>query len=208
MTGSFRHGPAGSLGADPYVRAVVSLDDGSDVAYRDVRRFGTWLLLEPGELEPYLARRLGEEPFARAFTARALGARLAGRRAPVKAALLDQRSLAGMGNIYADEALWRARIHPLRPAGTLDEAELKRLHRAIRAALEAGIARQGATLRDYAAPDGSAGSMQHEFKVYGRAGERCFRCRTPIEKTRAGGRGTWYCPRCQPIRPERVDSSV
>ena len=197
MTGSFRHGPAGSLDDDPYRRAVVSLDDGADVAYRDVRRFGTWLLLEPGELEPYLSRRLGDEPFARAFTARALGRRLAGRRAPIKAALLDQRSLAGLGNIYADEALWRARIHPLRPAGGLDEDELRRLHRAIRAALEAGIARQGATLRDYAAPDGSAGSMQHEFKVYGRAGEPCFRCRTAIEKTRAGGRGTWFCPRCQ-----------
>jgi formamidopyrimidine-DNA glycosylase len=197
MTGSFRHGPAGSLDADPYRRAVVSLDDGSDVAYRDVRRFGTWLLVEADELDPYLARRLGAEPFARAFTARALGARLAGRRAPIKAALLDQRSLAGMGNIYADEALWRARIHPLRPAGGLDDAELRRLHRAIRAALEAGIARQGATLRDYAAPDGSPGSMQDEFKVYGRTGEPCPRCRTPIVKTRAGGRGTWFCPRCQ-----------
>jgi formamidopyrimidine-DNA glycosylase len=165
--------------------------------YRDVRRFGTWLLLEPGELEPYLARRLGAEPFARAFTARALAARLAGRRAPIKAALLDQRSLAGMGNIYVDEALWRARIHPLRPAGELDEEAVRRLHRAIRAALEAGIARQGATLRDYSAPDGSSGSMQHEFKVYGREGEPCPRCRTPIEKTRAGGRGTWFCPHCQ-----------
>jgi formamidopyrimidine-DNA glycosylase len=197
MTGSFRHGQAGSLDEDPYRRAVVNLDDGSDVAYRDVRRFGTWLLLEPGELEPYLARRLGAEPFARAFTARALAARLAGRRAPIKAALLDQRSLAGMGNIYVDEALWRARIHPHRPAGELDEEAVRRLHRAIRAALEAGIARQGATLRDYSAPDGSSGSMQHEFKVYGREGEPCPRCRTPIEKTRAGGRGTWFCPHCQ-----------
>ena len=176
MTGSFRHGPAGSLDDDPYRRAVVRLDDGSDVAYRDVRRFGTWLLAEPGELEPYLARRLGAEPFARAFTARALAARLAGRRAPIKATLLDQRSLAGMGNIYVDEALWRARVHPLRPAGELDEDEARRLHRAIRAALEAGIARQGATLRDYAAPDGSSGSMQNEFKVYGREGEPCPRC--------------------------------
>ena len=95
MTGSFRYSPAGSLDEDPYRRAVVSLDDGSDVGYRDVRRFGTWLLVEPGELDPYLARRLGVEPFARAFTARALGERLAGRRAPIKAALLDQRSLAG-----------------------------------------------------------------------------------------------------------------
>jgi formamidopyrimidine-DNA glycosylase len=199
MTGSFRHGPGGSLADDPYRRAVVTLEDGSDVAYRDVRRFGTWLLLEPGELEPYLATRLGAEPFARAFTARALGLRVAGRRAPIKAALLDQRSLAGMGNIYADEALWRARIHPLRPAGSLGEGEIRRLHRAIRAALEAGIARQGATLRDYTAPDGSVGRMQEEFKVYGRDGEPCPRCRTTIEKTRAGGRGTWYCPRCQPF---------
>jgi formamidopyrimidine-DNA glycosylase len=198
MTGSFRHGPAGSLDADPYRRAVVRLDDGSDVAYRDVRRFGTWLLVEPGELDPYLARRLGDEPFSPRFTARVLGERIAGRRAPIKAALLDQRSLAGMGNIYADEALWRARIHPLRPAGELDDVEIRRLHRAVRAALEAGIARQGATLRDYAAPDGSAGSMQDEFKVYGRDGKPCLRCRTPIEKTRAGGRGTWYCPTCQP----------
>jgi formamidopyrimidine-DNA glycosylase len=197
MTGSFRHGPGGSLADDPYRRAVVTLDDGSDVVYRDVRRFGTWLLAEPGELEPYLAARLGAEPFARAFTARALAKRLAGRRAPVKAVLLDQRSLAGMGNIYADEALWRARVHPLRPAGTLDEAEIRRLHRAIRAALEAGIARQGATLRDYVTPDGSAGRMQEDFNVYGREGEPCPRCRTPIEKTRAGGRGTWYCPHCQ-----------
>jgi formamidopyrimidine-DNA glycosylase len=197
MTGSFRHGPGGSLANDPHTRAVVRLDDGADVAYRDVRRFGTWLLLEPGELRPYLQRRVGAEPLARGFTSRALAARLAGRRAPVKAALLDQRALAGLGNIYVDEALWRARVHPLRPAGELAPHEVRRLHRAIRAALAAGISRQGATLRDYAAPDGAAGSMQLEFRVYGRAGEPCERCGTPIEKLRAGGRGTSYCPRCQ-----------
>jgi formamidopyrimidine-DNA glycosylase len=201
MTGSFRHAAGGGLPDDPYRRAVVTLDDGSDVGYRDVRRFGTWTLLEPHELEPFLAARLGEEPLAASFTARSLAARLAGRRAPVKAALLDQRTLAGMGNIYADEALWRARIHPLRPARELEADEIRRLHRGVRRALEAGLARQGATLRDYATPDGAAGSMQHEFKVYGRAGEPCPRCRTPIEKTRAGGRGTWYCPHCQPLRP-------
>jgi len=202
MTGSLRHGAAGSLEDDPYRRAVVRLDDGSDVAYRDVRRFGTWLLLEPGELEPYLDLRLGAEPLAGAFTPSGLAERLAGRRAPVKAALLDQRTLAGMGNIYVDEALWRARIHPLRPAGDLAPAEVKRLHPAIRASLEAGLERQGSTLRDYRLPDGESGSMQDEFKVYGRAGEPCDRCGTPIEKTRAGGRGTWYCPRCQPREPK------
>ena len=197
MTGSLRHARAGALEDDPYRRAVVSLDDGSDVAYRDVRRFGTWLLAEPEELEPYLATRLGVEPLGPEFTPRELAARLAGRRAPVKAALLDQRTAAGLGNIYVDEALWRARVHPLRPAGDVRPAELRRLHGAIREALAAGLARQGATLRDYAQPDGRAGGMQHEFKVYGRGGEPCDRCGTPIEKTRAGGRGTWYCPRCQ-----------
>jgi formamidopyrimidine-DNA glycosylase len=199
MTGSLRHAPAGTLENDPHRRAVVRLDDGSDVAYRDVRRFGTWLLVEPDELDPYLAERLGVEPFGRAFGPRRLAGRLRGRRAPVKAALLDQRTVAGLGNIYADEALWRARIHPLKPAGELEEPEVRRLQQAVRRALEAGIARQGATLRDYAQPDGRRGAMQHEFKVYGREGEPCDRCGTPIEKTRAAGRGTWYCPNCQQL---------
>jgi formamidopyrimidine-DNA glycosylase len=197
MTGSLLHVANGPLPDDPYRRAVVRLDDGSDVAYRDVRRFGTWVVLGPGELGPYLDERLGEEPLGGRFTVAALARRLAGRRAPVKAAILDQRTVAGLGNIYADEALWRARVHPLRPAGTLSAEELRGLHREIRRALRLGIARQGATLRDYRTPDGASGAMQHEFKVYGREGEPCDRCGTPIEKTRAGGRGTWYCPACQ-----------
>jgi formamidopyrimidine-DNA glycosylase len=197
MTGSLRHAAPGSLAEDPYWRAVVRLDDGSDVAYRDVRRFGTWHLLEPQELDPYLAQRLGREPLERTFTARGLGEGLAGRRAPVKAALLDQRTVAGLGNIYVDEALWRARIHPLRPAGTVGTDELLRLTRAIKDALRAGIARQGASLRDYSTPDGRRGRMQERFRVYGREGEPCTRCGTPIDKIRAGGRGTWYCPNCQ-----------
>jgi formamidopyrimidine-DNA glycosylase len=202
MTGSLRHSDTG-LAEDAHRRAVVRLDNGADVAYRDVRRFGTWLLLEPGELAPYLAAKVGDEPLDALFTVARLGERLARRRAPVKAALLDQRTLAGLGNIYVDEALWRARIHPLRPAETLDRNELRRLHRGIRAALEAGIARQGSTLRDYRLPDGAEGGMQKEFKVYGRADEPCDRCGTPIAKTRAGGRGTWFCPTCQPAGPPR-----
>ena len=173
MTGSLRHWPAGEpsgLPADPHRRAVVRLDDGSDVAYRDVRRFGTWLLLEPGEVAAYIDARVGPEPLAASFRARDLGARLAQRRAPVKAAILDQRTLAGVGNIYADEALWRARIHPLREARSLDGREVQALYRGIRRALQHGIARQGSTLRDYALPDGGSGEMQHEFRVYGRAG--------------------------------------
>jgi formamidopyrimidine-DNA glycosylase len=202
MTGNVEHPAQGGLAADPYRRAVVTLDDGSDVAYRDVRRFGTWALLEPGELDDYFAsRRLGGEPLERGFTTRGLTQALAGRKAPIKAALLDQRAVAGVGNIYADEALWRARIHPLRPAGSLAPAEIVRLRKAIRAALEMGIARQGATLRDYRDPEGRRGRMQHEFKVYGRQDEPCPRCGTPIAKTRAGGRGTWYCPQCQLLDP-------
>ena len=197
MTGSLQHAPEGTLGEDPYRRAVVNLDNGSDVAYRDVRRFGTWLLLEPGELEPYLAVKNGPEPLGKGFTARFLRERLAKRKAPVKAALLDQRTVAGLGNIYVDEALWFAALHPHTPAGSLDESETRAVHRGIRRALERGIARQGATLRDYRTPDGGSGSMQHEFNVYGREGEPCPRCGTPIEKTRTGGRGTWYCPSCQ-----------
>jgi formamidopyrimidine-DNA glycosylase len=197
MTGSLLLVRNRSVAEDPYRRAVVNLDNGSDVAYRDVRRFGTWLLLESGELEPYLASRVGAEPLSRALTAKSLVDRIARRRAPVKALLLDQRLFAGVGNIYADEALWWARIHPLRPGHDLTAEELSAIVRSIRRALRRGIARQGATLRDYRGADGARGSMQTEFRVYGREGEPCTRCGTPIEKTRAGGRGTWYCPRCQ-----------
>ena len=208
MTGSLRLYDRGDgVPADPYGRAVVRLDDGSDVAYRDVRRFGTWLLLEPGESEPYLATRVGDEPLDTLFTAARLGERLAGRRTTLKAALLDQRTLAGMGNIYVDEALWRARLNPLRPAAGLDRNELRRLHRGIRAALEHGLARQGSTLRDYRLPDGSGGSMQSEFRVYGRRDEPCDRCGTTIARTHIAGRTTWFCATCQPERPAQAASS-
>jgi formamidopyrimidine-DNA glycosylase len=207
MTGSLLRAPNGSLPDDPHRRAVVRLDDGSDVAYRDVRRFGTWLLLEPAEWEPYLAARVGDEPLDALFTAARLGERLAGRRTSLKAALLDQRTLAGMGNIYVDEALWRARLHPLRSAAGLDRNELRRLHRGIRAALEHGLTRQGSTLRDYRLPDGSGGSMQDEFRVYGRRDEPCDRCGTTIARTQVAGRTTWFCPTCQPEQPAQAASS-
>lgn len=207
MTGSLLWAPSGTLPDDPHRRAVVRLDDGSDVAYRDVRRFGTWLLLEPGEADPYLAARVGDEPLAALFTAARLGERLAGRRTSLKAALLDQRTLAGMGNIYVDEALWRARLNPLLPAAGLDRNELRRLHRGIRTALEHGLARQGSTLRDYRLPDGSGGSMQDEFRVYGRRDEPCDRCGTLIAHTTVAGRTTWFCPTCQPEEPDQAARS-
>src|SRR6266550_1879635 len=187
MTGSLLSAPKGSLPDDPHRRAVVKLDDGSDVAYR--------------------AARVGDEPLDALFTAARLGERLAGRRTSLKAALLDQRTLAGMGNIYVDEALWRARLNPLRPAAQLDRNELRRLHRGIRAALEHGLARQGSTLRDYRLPDGSGGSMQDEFRVYGRRDEPCDRCGTLIARTQVAGRTTWFCPTCQPAEPGQAARS-
>src|SRR5687768_2726362 len=193
MTGGFVFEPAS------HERAVLELDDGTRLAYRDIRRFGTWLVLEDAAVEPYLAAKNGPEPLGPRFTAEWLGTQLARRRAPLKAVLLDQRVVAGLGNIYADEALWRARLNPLRPASDLTREEVAAPLRAIRAALRKGIARQGSTLSTYARPDGSAGSMQDEFRAYGRDGFPCPRCRTTIAKARVGGRGTWFCPRCQPL---------
>jgi formamidopyrimidine-DNA glycosylase len=207
MTGSFRLGVESTQSPDPHGRALLALDDGTQVAYRDVRRFGTWLLLEPEEVDAYIDARVGKEPLEDAYRAKHLAERLAGRRAPVKAALLDQQTVAGVGNIYADEALWRARIHPLRPAESLGPEEVKELHRAVRQALRVGVRRQGSTLRDYRQPDGAEGGAQHEFKVYGRGGEPCERCGTPIDKIRVAGRGTWYCPSCQRLEAYAASSS-
>jgi formamidopyrimidine-DNA glycosylase len=204
MTGNVLHPAPERYRDDPHVRAVVRLDDGSDVLYRDIRRFGTWDLLEPGELEEYFAtRRLGAEPLGRGFTTTGLGRALARRKTSVKAALLDQRAVAGVGNIYADEALWYARVNPLAPAGDLDAEQVAALRDGIRTALRLGIRRQGATLRDYRGADGRRGRMQEEFRVYGRDGEPCERCGTPIVKTRVAGRGTWYCPSCQALTGPR-----
>jgi formamidopyrimidine-DNA glycosylase len=197
MTGSFRHWPRGRAGADPHVRAVLRLDDGGALTYRDVRRFGTWHLLAADELDPYLDARLGPEPLGSGFTTASLARALARRRAPIKAAVLDQRVAAGVGNIYADEALWEARLHPLTPAGELGQGEVAALRRAVRAALRRGIARQGATLRDYRTPSGDGGGMQDEFRVYGRAGEPCLRCGTACLRTTIAGRTATYCPACQ-----------
>ncbi len=203
MTGSLRYARRGALADDPHTRAVLRLDNGSDVAYRDVRRFGTWELFEQGDLGPYLEARLGPEPLG-PLSATQLGVRLEGRRAPLKSALLDQRTIAGLGNIYVDEALWISRLHPRRVAGSLDATELGRLHRAIRSVLRKGIERQGSTLRDYAQPDGSYGSMQDEFRAYGRGGEPCDRCGAPLVRIVVSGRTTTFCPDCQAVPAQLI----
>lgn len=188
MTGGFRYEPAS------HERAVLELEGGGRVAYRDTRRFGTWLLTDTEDADRLIAVKNGPEPLGRGFTAAFLEGRLARRTAPLKAAVLDQRTVGGLGNIYADEALWHARLHPQRPAGDLSSEEIAALRDAIRKALRLGIRRGGATLYDQAY---AGGAMQHEFRVYGRAGEPCERCGTPIAKIVVGGRGTSFCPTCQ-----------
>ena len=202
MTGWFHWLPPaspivpGTIGNATHVRATWDLDDGSRLEYADQRRFGTWRLVEPGGLEEHLLRRAGPEPLDGRWTSADLRAAIHRRRAPVKALLLDQLVVAGVGNIYADEALWEARVHPLRPGSDVNAAATRRIHDAIILVLERGIAYQGASIRDYRGVDGDQGSMQERFTVYGRDGEPCLRCGTPIAKIRVAQRGTHFCPRC------------
>jgi formamidopyrimidine-DNA glycosylase len=183
----------------PHLRARLSLDSGDSVLFVDVRRFGTGVVLLGSEArDAYFDARLGVEPLSPDFTADALRALARGRRAPVKAFLLTQERLAGVGNIYADEALFRARIHPLRPVGTLRRPQVEALREAVVQALEAGIDAKGATIDDFRNADGAEGRFQDEFLVYGRVDEPCVRCGAPIRKLRAAGRGTYVCENCQP----------
>ena len=174
----------------------------------DVRRFGTGdVLLGSDALSEFFASRLGVEPLSPDFTADALRAQARGRRQPVKAFLLNQERVAGVGNIYADEALFRARIHPLRPVVTLKRPQIEALREAVVETLELGIDAKGASIDDYRHVDGARGSFQDRFLVHSREGEPCPRCGTPIRKMRAAGRGTYICPRCQPRPGTRVRPS-
>ena len=203
MTGSVLHAPDP---APAHARVWIDLDRGGPLAIADPRRFGTGeLLLGDRERDEFFARRLGVEPFDEEFTAAAMRALARGRSAPIKGFLLDQRNVAGVGNIYADEALYRAAIHPLRAAGKLSPADWERLREAIVWALDAGIEARGATIDDFRHVDGVWGSFQNRFQVHRRAGEPCPRCGREIVKLRVAGRGTYVCERCQP--PPRAPRS-
>ena len=203
MTGTLLYDPTPR---PPVVRVDLAVDDGHALAFVDPRRFGTGqLAFGPEGLEAFYAARLGVEPLGAAFTAEHLYALARACRAPVKAMLLDQKRIAGVGNIYADEALFRARIHPLREADRLNRPQAAALRDAVVESLQAGIAYGGATIDDYRDPDGGRGGFQDEFLVHRRAGEPCPGCGTPIVKLVAAGRGTYVCPRCQPRpRPRRM----
>jgi formamidopyrimidine-DNA glycosylase len=160
------------------------------------------VLLGDAALEEYFSRRVGVEPLGPGFTAEAMRELARGRKAPIKAFLLNQERIAGVGNIYADEALFRARIHPLRTVDRLKARQLSDLRDAVVESLELGIDSRGATIDDFRDIDGARGSFQDRFLVHRREGEPCPRCGTAIKKMRAAGRGTYVCERCQP-RPRR-----
>jgi formamidopyrimidine-DNA glycosylase len=182
-----------------HVRVRLELRPKRRLVIVDPRRFGTGeLLLGTEALDAFFAARLGLEPLQEGFTGEHLRALARGRTAPIKAFLLDQRKIAGVGNIYADEALFRAGIHPLRPAGRLSLAQHARLRDTVVEALNAGIDAQGATIDDFRHVDGVRGSFQDQFLVHRRAGEPCGECGRTIVKMVVAGRGTYVCERCQP----------
>jgi formamidopyrimidine-DNA glycosylase len=182
-----------------HVSARLQLGRGRQLVVVDPRRFGTGeLLLGPQALDDFFATRLGVEPFDEGFTAEYLRERAHGRIGPIKPFLLDQRHVAGIGNIYADEALFRAYVHPLRSAGRLKPAQYALLRDSVRDALQAGIDAKGASIDDFRHVDGVQGAFQNEFLVHLRAGEPCVRCGTTIVKLVVGGRGTYVCEHCQP----------
>lgn len=179
-----------------FTRAVIHLDNGTSIYFRDPRKFGRmWLVKDIDSV----VGELGPEPLEPDFTPQLLAQRLHKRTAPLKAILCDQKVIAGIGNLYADEALFLARIHPLKTGGSLSPGEIKCLHHAIRQVLRTGIKNKGASIENYIRPDGTLGSAHLEFKVPRQAGEPCTRCGTPVERITVRNRGTYFCPKCQAV---------
>jgi formamidopyrimidine-DNA glycosylase len=204
MSGNLSFAPAGA--EVPYTRVRLLLDDGRKLVYSDPRKFGRLMLLAPGELAEALGA-LGPEPLDPAFTPKALAARLGRRPRAIKALLMDQSVVAGLGNIYADEALFRAGIHPLRPAASLTPREVAALHAGIQGALRTGIEHGGTTFGRHRDVYDEAGTNLEHVEVYRRTSQPCLRCGTPIVRMVVAQRGTHYCPRCQPERPATTASA-
>jgi len=178
----------------PYTHVRVSFTDGSALSFADVRQFGRMRLLPAGD--PWDADG-GVEPLSKGFTSEAFVSMLDGRRTPIKTFLLDQSRIAGVGNIYACEALWEAGIRPSRPAHKITKPARRRLHGAVRDVLQRAIAARGTSVDDYVDAEGLRGGYQNQLAVYGRLGEPCPRCGKPIVRTVLGQRGTWWCRGCQ-----------
>jgi formamidopyrimidine-DNA glycosylase len=198
MTGHLLLQP-GNIEPDAHTHVVLGLDDGRQLHFQDARKFGRiWLTSDPASV----LARLGPEPLDASFLPETLGRKIAGRKAPIKNLLLDQTILAGVGNIYADEALHLAGIHPARPGGGLTAEELARLHRAIQDILGAALGSGGSSLgnsnvQNYVRPGGEPGAFQTNHRVYQRTGQPCLRCGSPIERLVIGQRSAHFCPTCQ-----------
>ncbi len=197
MTGRLlAHAGGGRAPGAAHPALILALDDGASLTYDDARRFGRVALMPEAQWRRW-SERLGPEPLGRAFTGTRFEASLARSRAPVRSFLLDQRKVAGVGNIYAIEALWRARIHPERPARSVAGAEARRLHRALRLVLRRAVEAGGTTLRDYRNAQGARGTFRPALEAYGREGDPCRRCGEAIRRRVFGGRPAFRCPRCQ-----------
>ena len=191
MTGSLLVNPSDTR----FTRAVLHLDKGIDIHFWDPRKFGKmWLEKDSSAV----IEQLGPEPLDADFTPEVLAGILSKRNTPVKPVLLDQTIIAGIGNMYADEALFEAKIHPMKPAAKLSEAEIRRLHAAIQTVLRKALVRKGASVRNYIRPDGQPGTAHDEFNVAHGVGKTCPDCGVAIERIVVRGRGTYICPRCQP----------
>ena len=185
-----------SAAPEPYTRAVFHLDNDTNLYFCDQRKFGTmWLVKDEAEV----VGRLGPESLDHSLTCEALSRLLSRHNVPIKVLLCDQNIIAGIGNMYADEALFAARIHPLRKARELSQQEVERLHEAIRQVLTAAIGHGGASVDTYRHPDGELGDAHFFFQVAHRGGEPCYNCNTLIERISLRGRGTYFCPKCQRI---------
>jgi formamidopyrimidine-DNA glycosylase len=178
----------------PHTHVFLALDDGKELRYTDIRRFGSMQLLVDGARQKVLGS-LGLDPLE--MTEEQFAAAMGSRRARVKALLLDQHVLSGMGNIYTDESLWRARIHPMRIGATLERDEIRRLYRAARDVLNEAIRLRGSSISDYVDADGQRGEFQLRHRVYQRTGKKCFRCGAMIRRAIVAGRGSHFCPKCQ-----------
>ena len=185
----------------PHTHVFFTLDDGRELRYTDIRRFGKMRFLPHG-VDGSILGKLGLDPLE--ATEREFLARLRGRRARIKALLLDQRVLRGMGNIYTDESLWRAHIHPKRLAANLRQDELIRLRRAVRSVLTEAIRQGGSSISDFVDSGGFPGEFQLRHRVYQRQGKKCFRCGASIRRIVVAGRGSFFCPRCQPAPRARL----
>jgi formamidopyrimidine-DNA glycosylase len=193
MTGALLHRSADAP-PDRFLRAVLSLDDGTELRFTDIRKFGgLWLAEDYTDVTV----ALGPEPLGEGFTVDSLREALAGRKAPVKSIILDQRRIAGIGNIYADEACFAACIDPRRLGASVSEPEIEALHKAVRDVLLFGVESRGASFRDYQDAEGKQGSMQMYVKVFRRTGKPCYTCESIIERVKVGGRSTHFCPQCQ-----------